>query len=326
MKWKLTTLIENHMDKEERYECEHGLSILIESVNLEPPVRILMDTGQSGIFYENVKKMGISLEDLSALLISHAHYDHAGGVKRLLQEEKVEKMYVGKDFFQGKYYEKKDGTLKNIGIAFSRQELEKQGVIVCEVKEDTQVIFPGVILHRNFERTVEYEPLNPYFFVKKEEESSNNCFEDKALYQVQAAEETTTMSINNYSCDGLLSQLPVEEVTSMYTKDFFTDEIAIALESEKGLVVIVGCSHPGIMNILKTIEKRSGKKICGVIGGTHLVEAGEERLRKTIADLKKMNINFIAVSHCTGENNLEIIKENFGEKFIFNCTGNVIRF
>ena len=86
------------------------------------------------------------------------------------------------------------------------------------------------------------------------------------------------------------------------------------------------CSHPGIMNILRTIEKRSGKKICGVVGGTHLMEADGERLRKTIDDLKEMNINFIAVSHCTGEDNLETIKNNFGEKFIFNCTGNVIRF
>ena len=45
-----------------------------------------------------------------------------------------------------------------------------------------------------------------------------------------------------------------------------------------------------------------------------------------IKTLKEMNINFIAVSHCTGEDNLEAIKNNFGEKFIFNCTGNVIRF
>lgn len=280
MKWKLTTLIENHMDKEERYKCEHGLSILIESVDQEPTVRLLMDTGQSGIFYDNAAKMGISLEDLSALLLSHAHYDHAGGVKRLIEEETVRKMYVGKDFFQGKYYQKKDGTMKDIGIAFSREELEKKGGSVCEIKENVQMIFPGVTIYRNFEQTVGYEQLNPRFFIKKEK----------------------------------------------YTKDSFTDEIAVALDTEKGLVVIVGCSHPGIMNILRTIEKRSGKKICGVVGGTHLMEADEERLRKTIADLKEMNINFIAVSHCTGEDNLETIKENFGEKFIFNCTGNVIRF
>ncbi len=268
------------MDKEERCEWEHGLSILIESVDQEPTVRLLMDTGQSGIFYDNAAKMGISLEDLSALLLSHAHYDHAGGVKRLIEKETVRKMYVGKDFFQGKYYQKKDGTMKDIGIAFSREELEKKGISVCEIKEDMKMIFSGVTIYRNFDRTVGYEQLNPRFFIKKEE----------------------------------------------YTKDSFTDEIAVALDTEKGLVVIVGCSHPGIMNILRTIEKRSGKKICGVVGGTHLMEADEERLGKTIADLKEMNINFIAVSHCTGEDNLETIKENFGEKFIFNCTGNVIRF
>ena len=128
MRWKLTTLIENHVDKEERYMCEHGLAILIESENQEEQVCLLMDTGKSGIFYENAAKMGISLENLGALLISHAHYDHAGGVKRLIEEETIRKIYVGKDFFQGKYYEKNDGTMKDIGIAFSKEELEKKGI------------------------------------------------------------------------------------------------------------------------------------------------------------------------------------------------------
>ena len=173
MRWKLTTLIENHVDKEERYMCEHGLAILIESENQEEQVCLLMDTGQSGIFYENAAKMGISLENLSALLISHAHYDHAGGVKRLIEEETIRKIYVGKDFFQGKYYEKNDGTMKDIGIAFSKEELEKKGITVCEVKEDMQMIFPGVTLYRNFERIVGYEQLNPRFFVKKRRQG--NC-------------------------------------------------------------------------------------------------------------------------------------------------------
>ena len=165
MRWKLTTLIENHVDKEERYMCEHGLAILIESENQEEQLCLLMDTGKSGIFYENAAKMGISLENLGALLISHAHYDHAGGVKRLIEEETIRKIYVGKDFFQGKYYEKNDGTMKDIGIAFSKEELEKKGITVCEVKEDMQMIFPGVTLYRNFERIVGYEQLNPRFFV-----------------------------------------------------------------------------------------------------------------------------------------------------------------
>ena len=302
MKWKLTTLIENHIDKEERYECEHGLSIFVESVNQESPVRLLIDTGQSGLFYDNAMKMGISLANLSALLISHAHYDHAGGVKRLLEEVNVRKLYVGKDFFQEKYHEKKDGTLKNIGIPFSREALEKKGISVCEIQKEEQIIFPGVTVYRNFERAVEYERLNPHFFVKKKGSGCGCCTGE------------------------IISQITASEGSSMYKKDGFTDEIAVAFDVEGGLVVIVGCSHPGIMNILKTIEHRSGKRICGVIGGTHLMEADEERLRRTIADLKEKDIDFIAVSHCTGDENLEIIKESFGEKFIFNCTGNVIKF
>lgn len=327
MRWKLTTLIENHVDKEERYMCEHGLAILIESENQEEQVCLLMDTGQSGIFYENAAKMGISLENLSALLISHAHYDHAGGVKRLIEEETIRKIYVGKDFFQGQYYEKNDGTMKDIGIAFSKEELEKKGITVCEVKEDMQMIFPGVTLYRNFERIVGYEQLNPRFFVKKEDkEIVADCFAESFFQTHSGTEEGMTAYSTDCSSDELSVKPAIEKVISEYTKDSFTDEIAVALDTEQGIVVIVGCSHPGIMNILRTIEKRSGKKICGVVGGTHLMEADGERLRKTIDDLKEMNINFIAVSHCTGEDNLEAIKNNFGEKFIFNCTGNVIRF
>ena len=83
-----------------------------------------MDTGQSGAF---------SLEKLDALLLSHAHYDHVGGVKRLLENIPIEKMYVGKSFFQEKYHEKKDGTINNIGISFSRNDVERYGVKICEI-------------------------------------------------------------------------------------------------------------------------------------------------------------------------------------------------
>lgn len=51
MEWKLTTLIENHEDTEEKYVCEHGFSILIEKLDSKPPIRLLMDTGQSGAFF-----------------------------------------------------------------------------------------------------------------------------------------------------------------------------------------------------------------------------------------------------------------------------------
>ena len=99
-----------------------------------------MDTGQSGAFFDNAEKMGVSLDKLDALLLSHAHYDHVGGVERLLENIPIEKMYVGKSFFQEKYHEKKDGTIKNIGISFSRNDVERYGV---KIEKNKPVIVCG---------------------------------------------------------------------------------------------------------------------------------------------------------------------------------------
>ena len=94
--------------------------------------------------------------------------------------------------------------------------------------------------------------------------------------------------------------------------------------TEKGLVVIVGCSHVGIVNILKTISKRVNIPICAVIGGTHLIEADEFRMQKTMDAFKEMKIQLIAVSHCTGEEGIRLISEELKEQFLYNNTGKVI--
>lgn len=109
-----------------------------------------------------------------------------------------------------------------------------------------------------------------------------------------------------------------------YILDKFPDEIALAVKVDKGLVVIVGCSHVGIVNILETIMKRTNMPIYGVIGGTHLVEADDLRLNKTIDFFKKNDIKVLRMSHCTGEEAIERIKLEFGERFKYNNTGNVI--
>ena len=86
-----------------------------------------------------------------------------------------------------------------------------------------------------------------------------------------------------------------------YVPDDFRDEIALGIITKKGLVIIGGCSHVGIVNILKTISERVNLPIYAVIGGTHLVEADESRIQKTMDAFKEMNIQLIAVSHCTGD-------------------------
>ncbi len=289
MKWKITTLIENHADKEEKLACEHGLSVLIEGEH----IRLLMDTGQSGAFYENASRMNIPLSGLDAVLLSHAHYDHTGGLLRLIKEEGIpKKLYVGKHFFRKCYDRKPDGRMKYIGTKFDSQMLKDLGVPVEEISQDSYEITPGLTIYGNFARTIPYETHNPCFFYQEEDNSCGpygRCMD----------------SMN-------------------YHEDTFEDEIALALDVAEGLFVIVGCSHPGIVNILTTISQRSGKEIYGVIGGTHLMDADRERVLHTVDDFKRLGVKTMGVSHCTGDEYAAILKENFGEAFFQNHTGNVM--
>ncbi|MCM8710109.1 MBL fold metallo-hydrolase [Clostridium sp. SYSU_GA19001] len=85
----------------------------------------------------------------------------------------------------------------------------------------------------------------------------------------------------------LLNEKFVIKQDENYILDDFSDEIVLAVNLQKGLIVILGCSHVGVVNILETIIKRTGLPIYGVIGGTHLVDADEQRLNKTIEFLKE---------------------------------------
>lgn len=106
-----------------------------------------------------------------------------------------------------------------------------------------------------------------------------------------------------------------------YEHDDFSDEIAIVVETSKGLLVVVGCSHPGIVNIIETIKRRIGKNIYGIIGGTHLVEADDERLDSTIEYFKSINLMLLGISHCTGDKAVGKLRTELEGKFFYNNTG-----
>lgn len=94
-----------------------------------------------------------------------------------------------------------------------------------------------------------------------------------------------------------------------WVQDNFTDEICLVVKLAGGVFVIVGCSHPGILNILTSVEKRFQMPILGVAGGTHLMEASDERIRRTLTIMEGFGISVIGFNHCSGDRLRSIVGE-----------------
>lgn len=110
-----------------------------------------------------------------------------------------------------------------------------------------------------------------------------------------------------------------------YTKDPILDDQTLVLNTEKGLFIILGCSHAGIINIINHIIEKTGQRhIHTIIGGTHLGPANQEIKDKSIQALKQFDIERIGVSHCTGLEVSARLLNEFGERFFFCNVGTVV--
>lgn len=93
----------------------------------------------------------------------------------------------------------------------------------------------------------------------------------------------------------------VRRVGNTFCQDDFGDELCMALEVPGGLAVLVGCSHPGILNMITHVRQILGKPVKAVFGGTHLVEADEGRISLTVETLRSMGLEILGLSHCSGD-------------------------
>jgi len=107
--------------------------------------------------------------------------------------------------------------------------------------------------------------------------------------------------------------------------DKLLDDLSLIITTELGLVVVLGCAHRGIINILYHARQLTGvKQIHTVLGGAHLISASEERIWQTIAALKELDVQRLGLCHCTGLPAVSLLAQEFGDKFFFNNTGTTI--
>ncbi len=251
--FEIAVIVDNSVAYGTKFWGEHGLSFLIKSGNGD---LTLFDAGATPeVLMRNLALAGEPLGKLKRIVVSHGHYDHAGGLLRLLDECAKEGMkpelYIHPDAFVTKYG-KTDEGYKNIGLGFDRNSISEKCKLI-EVKT-RKVIGEGLELTGEIPQVSDFESIEGNFYVREKDE---------------------------------------------YKPDGFHDEISLVMETEGKRYALVGCGHPGIVNILRFVDNKMGK-LAGFLGGTHLVSAKHSRLQDTADEMIEIKLERAYFSHCTG--------------------------
>lgn len=112
------------------------------------------------------------------------------------------------------------------------------------------------------------------------------------------------------------------EVEGQRSHDLLLDDQSLILDTPKGMILIFGCAHSGMINTIQHVIQKMGKdKFSAILGGTHLDFLTSEQLEESIKSLKILRIDKIAVSHCTGMKAAFRLHQEFGDRFFYGCVG-----
>ena len=277
MQFNITTLVENNIAQGGKaLLAEHGLSFYIEAGDR----KILFDTGQGLAISNNARVLGIDLNQIDAVVLSHGHYDHSGGLQSVLEINKNFTLHGHPDVFSPKVKDN-NGKYKYIGIPIDQRDFVNAGVTV-EINRNPTEIAPGVMTSGEIALENDFEDVEAGFFLKN----------DAAVI-----------------------------------RDTLADDQALILDTAKGVVIILGCSHRGVINTLTHVARLKGTaKIHAILGGLHLGQASDGKLAKIIEHLRDFDLERVGVGHCTGPRAFLALANEFKDRVFLNTVGKVFKF
>jgi len=278
---------------------EFGLSMHVESHRGTQTRNMLMDFGYTPqALVNNIELLGIEPSHLDALVLSHGHYDHFGGLVGFLQKFQPKlaprlPFYVGgEDCFCSREWTGPPAR-GDFGV-LDRRALKAANLSVTYAEGPSLIgdhgFTTGQIGLHSFEKLLSPTAMRIGL------EKGLGCYAEK---------------------------LPDSERTQTRVPDQFRHEIATAFNLKgKGLVLLTSCSHRGVVNAVKEARAVSGvEKVHAVIGGFHLAPYPPEYVQQTVAALKELNIEHIIPLHCTGEPFYDLARTELPGKVLRSYTG-----
>jgi 7,8-dihydropterin-6-yl-methyl-4-(beta-D-ribofuranosyl)aminobenzene 5'-phosphate synthase len=231
---RIIVIYDNNPYKE-GLETAWGFSCLITGTEKT----ILFDTGGNGsILLANMKKLGISPEDIELVVLSHLHTDHVGGLADFLEKNHEISLYVPKSF-----------------PTRFKEHVKSYGANIVEVRESIRIC--------------EYV----------------------------------------YSSGELGRSIK---------------EQALMIQTDKGVIVITGCAHPGIVKIIQQTKELLKDEVLLVMGGFHLGGESKSKLEGIVSDFKKLGVQFVGPCHCSGDTARQVFQRAYKNNFIPAGVGTVI--
>ena len=262
--------------------AEHGFSAIVTVYADDTPRSILFDFGFSehGAAY-NADALEIDLSAIEAMVLSHGHMDHFGGLAQLA--ERVGKngieLVLHPTAFRTSRYVKISEEFKIKLPSLTRQKIEKAGISIVESKEPRMLLSDSLLFLGEIPKQTDFEKGFPKMHYDEDQEEKWD---------------------------------PIEEDTA----------IVINIKG-KGLVILSGCAHSGIINTVEYAREVTGvDSVFVVMGGFHLTGADfEPIIEPTTEALKALNPQYVVPTHCTGRKAVMHIESQMPDKFLLNMSG-----
>ena len=265
----------------------HGLSCLITARTGGVAQTLLFDTGpDEWVFERNVTRLGVTLGDVGAMVLSHGHWDHGGAMPRALQMITQENggrnvpVYMHPEMFALRAFKQKDGGFAPMEKVPGVDVLAGNGGDVVVTRDAQSVLGDAFYVSGEIPRVTAFERGLP----GQHRQLADGSWEKDEI-------------------------MPDERYVSVHV-------------AGKGQVVFTACSHAGLINVLLAARAHFPEvPLYGVVGGFHLAGPTEAIIPETVAALAQFDLKLIAAGHCTGWRAVNALAAAYGDAVVPSAVG-----